>query len=126
MRVLSRLFARLELLKFVKTSAGALIAVCLLPLSQGRSVSSDQLAAKTANRFRVQKVEITSTYILEDEDEKITMYIICCKPLPVANIQEDHWEVHKRYSEFDQLRRAVMAADSESESETMGVKVWYV
>ena len=46
------------------------------------------------------------------------MYVIRCKPLPKAGTQDVPWEIYKRYSEFDQLRKAVMAADSESESDS--------
>jgi hypothetical protein len=77
---------------------------------------------------RVQRVEIASTmHTQEGDGEKVTWYVLQCQPAPrVASpgadggTQGESYLVYKRYSEFDQLRRSVMAADSESES--MGVK----
>ena len=73
-------------------------------------------------------VQVLSTKITgteQGEDSKgrdVTLYLIECTPVPLPDQALDPWVVRKRYSQFDEFRKELEAADSSSEVDTLGLK----
>lgn len=91
----------------------------------GGGVGSGRLDSHPSSEadVTVLTAKITGTEEVADKkDGKVTLYLVECTPVSVAEHGAQGWVVRKRYSQFDEFRKELEAADSSSDVETLGLK----